>query len=157
VHAVALRTPEKPTERRPHREARSYAFGLRRVRLPVPSGITKWLCRHISQEISPWNVRFARELEEESPFAPREVIAGKDARMLAREILAISQEDFAAAFRHSPMKRAKVRGLKRNAAVVLGNVGRMEEVPVLQQALDYPEPLVRAHETWALEKVAENG
>ncbi|HET7550637.1 MAG TPA: hypothetical protein VFK04_05060 [Gemmatimonadaceae bacterium] len=51
------------------------------------------------------------------------MIAGKDARTLAHEILAMSQEDFAAAFRRSPMKRAKLRGLKRNAAVVLGNVG----------------------------------
>lgn len=80
VHAVALRTPEKPTARRPHRDARSRAFGSRRVRLPVPSGITKWLCRQISKEVRPWNVRFARELPEDSPFAPREVIAGKDAR-----------------------------------------------------------------------------
>jgi epoxyqueuosine reductase len=68
-------------------------------------------------------VRFARELPEGTPFAPREVIAGKDARTLAREILGMSQQGFAAAFRHSPMKRAKLRGLKRNAAVVLGNVG----------------------------------
>jgi epoxyqueuosine reductase len=68
-------------------------------------------------------VRFAGELPEGSPFAPREVIAAKDARTLAREILAMSQEDFSAVFRRSPMKRAKLRGLKRNAAVVLGNIG----------------------------------
>jgi epoxyqueuosine reductase len=95
-------------------------------------------------------VRFARDLEEGSPFASREVIAGKDARTLAREILAMSQEEFAAAFRHSPMKRAKLRGLKRNAAVVLGNIGTMEDVPVLEQALDNPEPLVREHAAWIL-------
>ncbi len=29
---------------------------------------------------------------------------------------------FGTAFKGSPMKRAKLRGLKRNAAVVLGNV-----------------------------------
>ena len=44
-------------------------------------------------------------------------------RELAREILAMSDEDFRKAFTGSPMKRAKLRGLKRNAAVVLGNVG----------------------------------
>jgi epoxyqueuosine reductase len=54
---------------------------------------------------------------KEPAFAPREVIAGKDARTLAREILEMSQEEFAAAFRRSPMKRAKLRGLQRNAAV----------------------------------------
>lgn len=77
---------------------------------------------------------FARELAEGSPFEAREVIAGKDARTLAREILVMSQEEFTAAFRRSPMKRAKLRGLKCNAAVVLGNVGRLEDEPVLQEA-----------------------
>jgi epoxyqueuosine reductase len=48
------------------------------------------------------------------------------------------------------MKRAKLRGLKRNAAVVLGNVGTMDDVEVLTWALDDPEPLVREHAAWAL-------
>lgn len=102
-------------------------------------------------------MRFARELPEGSPFAAREVIAGKDARTLARDILAMSQEEFIAAFRRSPMKRAKLRGLKRNAAVVLGNIGTTEDVPVLQQALDDSEPLVHEHVMWALEKLAMRG
>ena len=63
---------------------------------------------------------FAHALQEKA-FAPREVIAARDARTLAEEILAMSQEEFSAAFRKSPMKRAKLAGLKRNARVVLGN------------------------------------
>ena len=43
--------------------------------------------------------------------------------MRARELLAMSQEEFSAAFKGSPMKRAKLSGLKRNAAVALGNIG----------------------------------
>ncbi len=58
-----------------------------------------------------------------------------------------------AAFRGSPMKRAKLRGLKRNAAVVLGNVGTVEDVPVLEQARDDPERLVREHAAWALARL----
>jgi epoxyqueuosine reductase len=46
--------------------------------------------------------------------------------MLAQDLLAMSQEEFSAAFKHSPMKRAKLRGLKRNADVVLGNVARAQ-------------------------------
>jgi epoxyqueuosine reductase len=65
-------------------------------------------------------VKFSRELREPA-FAAREAIAGKDGRTLAREILAMSDEDFRNAFKGSPMKRAKLRGLKRNAAVVLRN------------------------------------
>jgi epoxyqueuosine reductase len=68
----------------------------------------------------------------------------------------MTQEELSAAFRGSPMKRAKLRGLKRNAAVVLGNVRRasqmekVEDVQVLTRALDDPEPLVREHAVWAL-------
>jgi len=74
----------------------------------------------ICQEVCPWNEKFSLPLREDA-FRPREVLAGRDARALALAILAMSDEDFRIAFRGSPMKRAKLTGLKRNAAVVLGN------------------------------------
>ena len=86
-------------------------------------------------------------------FAPRAALAGKDARTLACELLAMSQEEFSAAFKGSPMKRAKVRGLKRNAAVVLGNVGDERDFDVLSRALEDTEPLVRVHARWAMESL----
>jgi epoxyqueuosine reductase len=116
----------------------------------------KWLYRHISQEVCPWNVRFATELKEPA-FAPREALERKDARTLARELLGMTQEEFSRAFKGSPMKRAKLRGLKRNAAVVLGNVGTVEDVPALEQALADPEPLVREHAAWALGRIGARG
>src|SRR5690348_3447394 len=73
----------------------------------------------ICQEVCPWNQRFARALPEDSPFAPREFLVGKDARALANDLLQLSQEEFSAAFRKSPMKRAKLAGLKRNARMTL--------------------------------------
>jgi epoxyqueuosine reductase len=112
----------------------------------------------VCQEVCPWNVKFAQELKEPA-FAPRDVLAGKDARQLARELLAMSQEEFSASFKGSPMKRAKLRGLKRNAAVVLGIVRtasqmeKVEDVQVLTRALDDPEPLVREHAAWALNEI----
>ena len=66
----------------------------------------------------PWNVKFSRDATE-GGFAAREVIKGKDARTLAEDMLAMSQEEFSAAFRKSPMKRAKLAGLQRNARVVV--------------------------------------
>jgi epoxyqueuosine reductase len=51
------------------------------------------------------------------------------------------------------MKRAKLPAMKRNAAVVLGNVGTAEDVAVLERALDDDEPLVREHAAWALERL----
>ena len=74
----------------------------------------------ICQDVCPYNVKFARELREPA-FAARAAIHGKNAETLARDLLAMGDEEFRSAFRRSPMKRAKRRGLVRNAAVVLGN------------------------------------
>ena len=92
------------------------------VKHPVSSEISKRLYRHISQSVCPWNVKFSQALADGSPFAAREFIAGKDAVTLATDILALDQQQFSAAFRKSPMKRAKLAGLRRNAAVVLDNL-----------------------------------
>lgn len=75
----------------------------------------------ICQDVCPWNVRFSRDARE-SAFAERPVIAEREARTLASNILEMDDESFQAAFRKSPMKRAKLRGLKRNASVVLRNL-----------------------------------
>jgi epoxyqueuosine reductase len=76
----------------------------------------------ICQDVCPWNEKFATALTEPA-FAARPAIAGKDSSQVARELLAMSDEDFRTAFKNSPMKRAKLRGLQRNAAVVLRNTG----------------------------------
>jgi epoxyqueuosine reductase len=78
----------------------------------------------ICQSVCPWNVRFSKEIPEGSPFSPRGTLADKDARTLASEMLQMTQEEFSRAFKGSPMKRAKLRGLQRNAAVVLRNLER---------------------------------
>ena len=89
----------------------------------------------VCQDVCPWNVRFARELPADSPYAARAVIAGKDAVSLARDLSEMSQEEFSGALRKSPMKRAKLRGLKRNAAVVISNLGSQTQPP-LARALE---------------------
>ena len=91
---------------------------------PVVGAISKRLNRHSSQSVCPWNLKFSVELADDSPFKAREFIAGKDAVTLATDILALDQAAFSAAFRKSPIKRAKLGGLQRNAAVVLENSSR---------------------------------
>jgi len=105
----------------------------------------------ICQEVCPYNVKFAQALKVPE-FATREFLARKDARTLARDLLSMTQEEFSEAFKGSPMKRAKLRGLKRNAAVVLGNVGTTDDLPALEAALDH-EPLVRELASWALARI----
>jgi epoxyqueuosine reductase len=105
----------------------------------------------ICQTCCPWNVRFSKELPEDSPFLAREVLAAKDARSLAREILEMTQEEFSRAFGKSPIKRAKLRGLKRNAAVILGNVGTTGDVGLLERTCnEESDEMVREHAAWAL-------
>ena len=91
----------------------SYAtIELRAPELPVEieKNLSGWLygC-DICQDVCPWN-RF-EESTDESRFAPREgnVNAELD------EILELTPETYAARFRGSAMKRAKLSGLQRNA------------------------------------------
>ena len=109
----------------------------------------------VCQDVCPWNVRFARALPDNSPYEPRARLRGEDARAVSRWLLGVTDAEFATAFRGSPMKRAKLRGLKRNAAVVLGNVGRAEDVVLLEQAkAGEPDALVRDHLDWAIAHVS---
>jgi epoxyqueuosine reductase len=106
----------------------------------------------ICQDVCPWNVRFSQGLREPA-FRQREILDG-DAREVATRILAMDDEAFRREFKGSAMKRAKRRGLARNAATVLGNVGTTADVDVLVHAIDDPEPLIAEHATWALEQIA---
>ncbi|HEU4455346.1 MAG TPA: tRNA epoxyqueuosine(34) reductase QueG [Longimicrobium sp.] len=101
----------------------------------------------ICQEVCPWN-SFAEPTTEEA-FLARE---GLDGPRLV-EWMTMTQEEFSARFKGSPIKRAKRRGLLRNVAVALGNWGSPEAVPALAVALNDEEPLVRGHAAWALGRI----
>ncbi len=90
-------------------------------------------------------MRFSKAVPNASPYAAREALAGNGVRQLARELLGMTQPEFSGAFRGSRVKRAKLRDLKRNAAVVLGNLGTLDDVPALEQALGDAEPVAREH------------
>lgn len=99
----------------------------------------------ICQAVCPWN-RFA----EPARIAGLE---GHSARQSldARRLLTLSREDFRALFKGSPLERTKRRGLARNAAVVLGNLSRHDDLPLLIDTLQtHDEPLVRGHVAWAI-------
>ncbi|WP_410964954.1 HEAT repeat domain-containing protein, partial [Salmonella sp. SAL04286] len=64
--------------------------------------------------------------------------------------LDIAPDEFRARFRDSPIKRAGRDGLRRNAAVALGNSGDRAAVPALVRALDDDSSLLRLHVAWAL-------
>ncbi len=81
--------------------------------------------------------------EPEPPATVAELIA----------ILALTQEAVTARFRDTSLARSKRRGILRNACTALGNLGDVAALPVLQQALQDAEPLVREHAAWALARL----
>jgi epoxyqueuosine reductase len=69
-------------------------------------------------------------------------------------LLSMSEAEYRAVYRGTAVRRAKRRGLARNAAVALGNVGDERHLSVLATALEtHDEPLVRGHAAWALARV----
>jgi len=117
--------------------------GLRR-----PMGDWVFGC-DVCQEVCPWN-RFA-------PPAGEARLAGRPLQdwSLAR-LLELDEEGFRALFETSPIRRARRAGLLRNACVALGNRGDRSAVPALERARDHdPDPVVREHAAWALERIAE--
>ena len=56
-------------------------------------------------------------------------------------------------FRRTPIHRTKRRGLLRNAAVALGNLGDRRAIPGLARALEDADPIVRGHAAWALGRI----
>jgi epoxyqueuosine reductase len=95
-------------------------------------------------DVCPWN-RWAQTTRE-ARFQARDY--GD-----LRDLLALTPGRFKERFAGSPILRLKRRGLLRNACVVLGNIGTLEDLPVLEQALNDEEPLVREHAAWALERI----
>ena len=63
---------------------------------------------------------------------------------------ALGEEDYQTQWTGTAMRRATRSGLRRNAAIVLGNLGDREHVPALVAALGDPDPVVRGHAAWAL-------
>ncbi|NQU49024.1 MAG: 4Fe-4S dicluster domain-containing protein, partial [Planctomycetes bacterium] len=65
------------------------------------------------------------------------------------DLLALTADEFATAFAGSPIRRAGLGGLQRNACVALGNLKRGG--PELEDAArSHTDPVVREHASWAL-------
>jgi epoxyqueuosine reductase len=115
----------------------------------IPSELREGVGRHvfgcdICQDVCPWNRR--RRQAGPTPFQPRAGLEAPDLPALA----ALDEPGFRELFRNSPVKRAKRRGLLRNVAVALGNVGGDDAAAALGRLADGDDPLLREHALWAL-------
>ena len=98
----------------------------------------------ICQMVCPWN-RFAAEGDSafDDNHPPHSLT----------EELTLTPQAFNSRFKRTPIQRAKRRGYLRNVAVVLGNTADMHALPVLQNALNDEEPMIREHVNWAIEQI----
>jgi len=100
------------------------------------------------QSVCPWPRRFAQPNQANLlRFDP-----GQAAPKLL-DLISLPEDESRARFRQTPLWRAKRRGLLRNVAVALGNWGSPLAASALQRALHDPEPLIREHAAWALERI----
>ncbi len=128
----------------------------------------------ICQDVCPWNRK--APVTAVSEFQPRKIAhASSDAGTQndAAEIslfhpplewlLSLSEEEFRAAFRGSPVKRAKWRGLLRNACVAIGNSRLTPTNPAysrimhrLEELAADDDSLLAEHTQWALDRLGKN-
>jgi epoxyqueuosine reductase len=101
----------------------------------------------VCQDVCPWN-------RARRPTGWPELGGSTDDALPSlADLLALDADGFRARFRATPIWRTKRRGLLRNAAVALGNVGSAAALPGLVGALKDPEPLVRGHAAWAIGQI----
>jgi epoxyqueuosine reductase len=101
----------------------------------------------ICQDVCPWNRKAPHSASPE--FAPREEFVNPALDRLAE----MSAEEFRANFRGSPIRRAKHAGMRRNAAIAMGNSGREEFVPILEAMIEDSEPSVAESAAWAVRRL----
>jgi epoxyqueuosine reductase len=118
----------------------------------------------ICQDVCPWNRK--SPVTQLAAFQPRAIeLPGRaksenGATLFAPELewlASLSQEEFSRIFRGSAVKRAKWRGVVRNACVALGNsrIARGSEaytriVPLLERLATSDDSLIAEHARWAL-------
>jgi epoxyqueuosine reductase len=114
----------------------------------IPEDLRAGMGRHvfgcdICQDVCPWNRKApATTLPE---FAPRPGLVNPALAWLAE----MSAEEFREAFRGSPIRRTKRSGLRRNAAIAMGNSGNRDFVPLLEKLTNDEDELVAESVRWA--------
>lgn len=118
----------------------------------IPEAMRAGLGRHvfgcdICQDVCPWNRKAPATDAEE--FQPREGLVNPALEWLAE----MKAEEFRQTFRGSPVRRAKLSGLRRNAVVAMGNSGNHKFLPLLEKLCEDEDSIVTEHAQWAARKL----
>ncbi len=68
-------------------------------------------------------------------------------------ILGLNEPDWRAVTRRTALRRAKYRGLLRNALVVAGNSGDVGLRPLIERHARGTDPVIAEHARWALSRL----
>ena len=101
----------------------------------------------ICQDVCPWNREAT--VSHSAEFQPRAELVNPALEWLAE----MSQEEFRTVFKDSPIKRAKCSGMKRNAAVAMGNSRDRKFIPQLGKMSQDEDADLAEHAHWALEQL----
>jgi epoxyqueuosine reductase len=118
----------------------------------IPEDLRQGMGRHvfgcdICQDVCPWNRRATFTSVQE--LAPRESFVNPELESLAT----ISEQDFRDRFRHSPIKRAKRNGIRRNAIVAMANSDDRRYLPLLERLENDPDKVIAEQARWARRKL----
>ena len=118
----------------------------------VPEELRAKMGRHlfgcdICQDVCPWNGR--APASSDPVFAPCTQLVNPSLEWIS----GMNMEEFRRAFRASPVKRAKLSGLLRNAAIAMGNSGERKYLPRLRELAQHPDPAVAEHARWAIARL----
>jgi epoxyqueuosine reductase len=124
----------------------------------------------ICQDVCPWNRK--SPLTQFAAFQPRRLPSGcesgsgkEEESLFAPELerlAVLTEKEFSAIFRGSAVKRAKWRGIVRNACVALGNSGvernssaHQRVIGLLQRLAGNDDAVIAEHARWALARLSK--
>jgi epoxyqueuosine reductase len=121
----------------------------------IPDELRQGMGRHvfgcdICQDVCPWNRKAPVTSAKE--FEPREGLINPWLDWLAE----MKPAEFQTVFRGSPVKRAKLSGLRRNAVIAMGNSGDRKFVPTLKKLCEDSDPVVAEHARWAVAALGQS-
>src|SRR5580704_13496240 len=101
----------------------------------------------ICQDVCPWNRKALATNADD--LQAREELVNPALDWLAE----MSAEEFRETFRGSPIRRTKQSGLRRNAAISMGNSGKSEFLPILEKMSADEDQAVAESAQWAIEQL----
>jgi len=101
----------------------------------------------ICQDVCPWNRKAPASAADE--FQPRSGLVNPALELLAE----MSAEEFRQVFRGSPVRRARHSGLRRNAAIAMGNSRNKIFLPLLEKLAADEDESVAESARWAKARV----